>query len=166
MIKKMIFLLPRKQLEAEDSWRPILRRHISFFADLDSFRGFLDHIGGKSPFSNRILDLFDTFKDKDLRTPVTQWQFLDPSFRELVGKMTVMDPKKRISAKEALQHPWWNQTLWRSVDVTEDSNICLLNYSLENHSQLSVGMIPCIKLNKKNLHSARFCIIFFPSGSC
>ena len=111
MVEEMIFLIPRDQLEAEDAWRPILRRHISYFADLDSFQGFLKHIGEKNSFVDRLLELFDTFKGSQLREPVTEWQYLEPNFRDLVSKMTVMEPRKRISAREALQHPWWNQAL-------------------------------------------------------
>ena len=37
------------------------------------------------------------------------WGKRSPECRDIVTKMLTMDPKKRISSKEALQHPWIQQ---------------------------------------------------------
>ena len=35
------------------------------------------------------------------RAPFTLWKDIDPEFKDLVGKMTNIDPKRRITAHEA-----------------------------------------------------------------
>ena len=39
--------------------------------------------------------------------PFSKWpDIVDPSFRDLVLRLTNLDPVKRITAREALEHPW------------------------------------------------------------
>lgn len=61
-------------------------------------------------------DVFDAveglFEDDDVvREPFVGWQLpvpgLDDDFKDLVGKLTNLDPRKRINAKEALAHIWF-----------------------------------------------------------
>jgi hypothetical protein len=61
MIDEMVFRVNDDQLKAVDSWRYILRRHISYFADEDGFNGFLEHIGEENPFYRRLIDLANSF---------------------------------------------------------------------------------------------------------
>lgn len=110
MVGEMVFLVPQDQLKAEDSWRHILRRHVSYFADEDSLKGFLSHIQMDNPFFERVADLVTTFVPGDLRQPIEKWRYLEPDLKDLVSKMTIMDPARRITAKEALEHRWFNQT--------------------------------------------------------
>ncbi|KAL3475555.1 kinase-like domain-containing protein [Aspergillus californicus] len=112
MTSEMVFRVPNEQLDAEDSWRYILRRHLSYFADVDSVHGFLDHIKPDNPFAQRIVDLVGTFKagSDTARQPFkTHWVFVEPELRDLVGQMTVLDPKKRITSRQALQYSWFSQ---------------------------------------------------------
>lgn len=87
----------------------ILRRHLSFFAsEMDDFEGFIAYHGGDdNPFVNHLKDLLCTFGENDPRRPFGKWQQVDPQFRDLICKMTFMDPSRRITAREALQHPWF-----------------------------------------------------------
>jgi serine/threonine protein kinase len=41
------------------------------------------------------------------RAPFALWEGIDPAFKDLVGKMTNIDPKRRITAHEALSHQWF-----------------------------------------------------------
>jgi serine/threonine protein kinase len=107
MVNEMVFRVSDDQLNSPDSWRHILYRHISNFADKDSLDGFLDHIGKENPFYERLLGLIDGFGPKNPRQPFQRWDYVEPELRDLVGKMTNLDPVKRITAKEALQHPWF-----------------------------------------------------------
>ncbi|KAK1142258.1 hypothetical protein N8T08_008002 [Aspergillus melleus] len=43
----------------------------------------------------------------DLRQPFRHWDYVEPDLRDIVGKMTSLDPTKRITAREALQHRWF-----------------------------------------------------------
>ncbi|EZF36124.1 serine/threonine protein kinase [Trichophyton interdigitale MR816] len=107
----MVFRISDSQLKAEDSWRHILRRHISYFADEVSFNGFLQHIGRENVFFERSVALAGTFTPGQLRQPFETWDYVDPDLRDLVGKMTNLDPTRRITAREALQHRWFNRAI-------------------------------------------------------
>ncbi|PGH36106.1 hypothetical protein GX50_01118 [[Emmonsia] crescens] len=104
----MVFNVGKEQLEAKDSWRHVLRRHISYFGDEDSLNKLLTHIGKENDFFFRFLELAGSFTPGDLRQPFTSWNFVDPELRDLVGGMTNLDPRSRITAREALEHPWFS----------------------------------------------------------
>ncbi|RAL05526.1 kinase-like protein [Aspergillus ibericus CBS 121593] len=91
MTKRIVLRVPDDQLNADDSWRHILRLHLSYFADIDGIERFLEHLGDENP----------------PREPVEKWMWLEPELRDLVAKMTYINPMKRITAKEALEHPWF-----------------------------------------------------------
>ncbi|KAK4122596.1 kinase-like protein [Parathielavia appendiculata] len=70
----------------------ILRRHLSFFAsEMEDFEGFIVYHGedGNPP-----------------RLPFGRWQQVEPKFMDLISTVTCMGPSRRITAREALQHPW------------------------------------------------------------
>jgi dual-specificity kinase len=60
----------------------------------------------------------DTDEEQDIIPPTTDFnrQFLD-----LLKKIFVYDPAKRITAKHALRHPWFKETL--QDDGTEATRI-------------------------------------------
>ncbi|KAI0818037.1 kinase-like protein [Xylaria sp. FL0064] len=93
----------------EEQAKLILCRHLSFFAsDEEDFEGFIAYHGGEdNPFVERIKELCKTFTKEKPRLPFGRWQQVDPQFRDLVCKMTCMDPLRRITARKALQHPWF-----------------------------------------------------------
>jgi serine/threonine protein kinase len=97
--------------KAEDPSDMILRRHVSYFLnDIDDFHGFIEYHGGeKDPFVNRFGGLLMSFSTEDEREPWTVWQPVDPQFKDLICRMTCLDPRRRITAREALQHPWFNE---------------------------------------------------------
>ena len=107
MANEMVFRVSDDQLNAEDSWRYILRRHISYFADEDSLNGFLEHIGEENPFHERLIALASSFGPENPREPFERWAYVELDLRDLVGKMTSLDPARRITAREALQHRWF-----------------------------------------------------------
>ncbi|KAI0536380.1 kinase-like domain-containing protein [Xylaria digitata] len=109
IMNEMVLLVSDGQLNAEDSWRYILRLHLSYFADRDGFNGFLQHIGEDNPFHERVMAIANDFPPGNRRQPFELWGDVDPIFRDLVVKMTRLDPVLRITAKEALNHPWFSQ---------------------------------------------------------
>lgn len=113
MVKRMVFCsgLTDEQLNGDDAWWHILRRHISIFGtDTESLQGLARHVcrDGDGPWLERFGDLAESFGEQEPRRPFAGWMFVDESFRDLVGKMTNLDPARRITAREALDHPWFN----------------------------------------------------------
>ena len=110
MVNEMIFRVGESELNSADSWRHILYRHISYFADEDSLNGLLEHIGEENLFYERSIVLANSLGPGNPRQPFQRWGYVEPELRDLVGKMTNLDPTKRITAREALQHRWFSET--------------------------------------------------------
>ncbi|KFZ11097.1 hypothetical protein V502_07751 [Pseudogymnoascus sp. VKM F-4520 (FW-2644)] len=110
MLNNMVFRVCDSELAPSDSWRYILRRHISFFGEEDGFQGLLQWIGEKNPFHKHLIELAGTFGAAEPRKPFATWHFVDAGFRDLVGRMTVLDPAMRITAAQALEHPWFAES--------------------------------------------------------
>ncbi|KAI0475473.1 kinase-like domain-containing protein [Xylariaceae sp. FL0804] len=95
-----------------DPTREILERQVSHFVgrweDLD---GFVEHhLGGRAhPWARDFRAIKNSFGEDNPRRPFALWRSdrLDDGFKDLVGKMTNFDPRRRISAQEALDHPWF-----------------------------------------------------------
>ncbi|KAF7181861.1 hypothetical protein CNMCM7691_001158 [Aspergillus felis] len=110
MVNEMVFRVNDDEVNSADSWRHVLRRHISYFADEEGLNGFLEHIGEENPFYERLKDLANTFGPENPRQPFERWGYVEPDLRDVVGKMTNLDPTKRKTAREALQHSWFSET--------------------------------------------------------
>ncbi|EER45640.1 conserved hypothetical protein [Histoplasma capsulatum var. duboisii H88] len=111
MLNEMVFRVSDCELHVSDSWRYVLRRHISYFADEQGFTGLLEHIGESNPFHGRLITLAGDFTSESPREPFESWKYVEPEFRDLVGKMTNLDPTRRITARQALEHCWFSQVL-------------------------------------------------------
>ncbi|KAH8907645.1 hypothetical protein BR93DRAFT_944662 [Coniochaeta sp. PMI_546] len=88
-----------KDIVCDEAWRPILRRHTSYFGDEDGFQGLLGHIGNDNPSSERLVVLA---AEVNPGRPFGTYEYVDVEFRGLVVKMTNLDPARWISAREAL----------------------------------------------------------------
>lgn len=111
MLNDMVLRASDEELAAVDSWRYVLRRQISFFGEEEGFKGLLQWISERNPFFERLVTLAGSFNATNPRKPFRNWYFVDAQFRDLVCKMTTLDPARRITALEALQHPWFaNET--------------------------------------------------------
>lgn len=107
MLNDIVFRVSNSELNAADSWRYVLPKHVSYFADQQALRGFLKHIGEDNPFHERFISIASDFTSDMPRQPFEFWQYVDRDLRDLVCKMTNLDPTKRITATQALQHPWF-----------------------------------------------------------
>ncbi len=56
------------------------------------------------------------------------WDHVSPEGRDLVSRMVAKSPEERISAKEALAHPWF---------TSEDINTSMLSSAYENMKKYS-----------------------------
>lgn len=115
MTNRMVFYtgLTDEQVTGPNAWWHIHRRHISLFGtDTESLRGLAKHVGGEenSLWFGRFGDIASSFGDEEPRRPFLGWMWPDEEFRDLVGRMTNLDPAWRITAREALGHRWFTQT--------------------------------------------------------
>lgn len=60
------------------------------------------------PGVSSLPDFKPTFPKWQARSLATLVSELDASGVDLLGRMLALDPNRRISAKEALRHPWFN----------------------------------------------------------
>lgn len=84
----------------------VLERQISYFYDPKGFEGLLKHLG-ESPWVQIFTIIAEGFNEENPRMPFENWPIVDPEARDLIGRMMNMDPKRRITAHEALAHPWF-----------------------------------------------------------
>ncbi|PYH94867.1 kinase-like protein [Aspergillus ellipticus CBS 707.79] len=109
-VNELVFRVTDDQLNADDSWRYLLRRHLSYFFGRRQPQRFPRTYWGRKSFLRALIGLVGTFGPEDPRQPLERWNYLEPDLRDLVGKMTNLDPAKRITAREALQHPWFSHS--------------------------------------------------------
>ena len=110
MLNDMVLRASDEELAGVDAWRHVLRRQISYFADEDGFMGLLEHIGEDNSLFEPLIDLGVDFDEERPRKPFTTWQYVDADLRDLVVKMTNLDPARRITARDALAHSWFCQS--------------------------------------------------------
>lgn len=101
-----------------DKLSVVLERQLSYFADPDSLRG-LYRYQQDSPWVQKYNDIADRFGHDNPRTPISRWQGVDEGFKDLVGKMTNIDPVRQITADEALAHPWFADAESDHIDLKE-----------------------------------------------
>ncbi|CAJ2509201.1 Uu.00g142270.m01.CDS01 [Anthostomella pinea] len=106
-LRSVIFLADNAQ--KMDPTSDILTSQMSYFAEWKDFRGFLDYLGSKHPWAGDFRRMANSFNEDNPRRPFAVWKsdLLDDEFKDLIGKMTNFDPQKRITAQEALEHPWF-----------------------------------------------------------
>ena len=105
--KGVIFAVDESELgEGEEILAHVIERQISYFADEDGIQRFLEHIR-ESPWAEIFRVICDGFDKEHPRVPFALWEGVDTVFRDLVCRMTAFDPAKRITAREALKHPWF-----------------------------------------------------------
>ncbi|RDW65692.1 uncharacterized protein DSM5745_09431 [Aspergillus mulundensis] len=144
--KPMIWSWPpeRDPPSGADRWYYTLRQHIGLFGNPESLQGLLAHIGEDNIWHRRLTELIDQEKSAPLtmRRPLSVWgnNTLQLDLLDLAMKMTDLDPTKRITAREALAHPWFG-----SIESDEPPAVSrwLAN---ERESQLKAKKIPAFRM--------------------
>ncbi|KAI1193247.1 kinase-like domain-containing protein [Nemania serpens] len=106
--KRIIFAVSEEELgDGEEILAHVLERQISYFADEEGLDALYKHLSDDNPWV-QVLDILRAGFNKDNpRRPVSLWKDVDPELRNLVGGLTNFDPAKRLTAREALEHPWF-----------------------------------------------------------
>lgn len=105
--KRIIFAVGKEELdEGVEPLAVVIERQISYFADEDGLSAFLKHLG-----DNPWIPIFevtrDGFNKDNPRRPFSLWEGVDEDFKHLICAMMNFDPEKRITAREALAHKWF-----------------------------------------------------------
>ncbi|KAI9688239.1 MAG: hypothetical protein M1822_001745 [Bathelium mastoideum] len=90
-----------------------LQRQISYFGDKDGINGLLTHVGDDEISFQLLSNAYDGKDDEDHGSKhFSTWpEVKDDVFKDLVLSMMNLDPKRRISAKQALEHPWFKNVV-------------------------------------------------------
>jgi serine/threonine protein kinase len=101
--------------ELEEGIEPlavVLERHISYFAEREDFNAFLRYLGDKPEWIEIFQVVASEFAEGGQpRRPFRLWEGIDvdqaDAFRSLVLGLTNFDPAKRLTARQALEHEWF-----------------------------------------------------------
>ncbi|RDW83584.1 uncharacterized protein DSM5745_03910 [Aspergillus mulundensis] len=106
--KRLIFAVQEDELEeGVDRLAVVLERQTSYFADEEGLNGFLKHLGDQNPWVRVFEVTRDGFNQETPREPFAFWNGVDEDFKDLICAMTRFDPAKRITARQALGHTWF-----------------------------------------------------------
>lgn len=92
--------------EGEEILAHVLEKQISYFAEKEGMAEFLKYIGN-SPWAEIFAVVRDGFDAENPRRPIALWKGIDPQLKDLVRGLTEFDPARRLTAREALDHPWF-----------------------------------------------------------
>lgn len=105
--KEFVLAVDRKQIpedvQLEDA---VMQRIISYFADLDGVRGLVDYYGD-THWAHYVAMVANEFSEDNPRRPFDTRRGLDCDFKDLIMRLMSVDPRKRLTAKEALAHEWF-----------------------------------------------------------
>ena len=73
-----------------------------------------------------------------------QYESLSQNAKDLISKLLMYDPEERITAKEALNHPWFNTPEIMNIDYLDNERIKDLLLNLERYK--SYNIIKCVIL--------------------
>ena len=80
---------------------------MSFLGDEGQFFGFLHHIG-HNPWTQKLVDILAAgFAREKFNPHIDEWDDVEEHFIDLIKKLMALDLSRRITAREALQHPWF-----------------------------------------------------------
>lgn len=107
----------------------LLEEHPGFGAAADVWAVgvvFCMLLTGKEPFTeNEVWSLPrpDGGSIRERLLSSSRFTQTSPEAKDLLGKLLAIDPGQRISAKQALQHPWFDTSASQSLAVTRESLI-------------------------------------------
>jgi serine/threonine protein kinase len=85
-----------------------LQRQVSYFGDQETVNGLLKHIADDNTNCQVLRMLWEDRSEAQIPyKPFSQWwDGGDTMFKDFIRSLTNLDPAKRASAHEALEHPW------------------------------------------------------------
>lgn len=87
-----------------------LQRLVSYFGDKEGLDGLMKHVRDEE-IDSQILSMLWEERNEDYieYKPFSEWPGAehDGNFRDLIKGLVNLDPGKRITASQALRHPWF-----------------------------------------------------------
>ena len=103
-----IFRIDIEGLSGAEKEKLTVKRLLSHFADRPGVIGLLEHLDDSvAPWRDLVLAVVPEFTTTDPRKPFSMWENVDECFRDVITKMMSLDPARRITARETLEHPWF-----------------------------------------------------------
>ncbi|KEQ59544.1 calcium/calmodulin dependent protein kinase [Aureobasidium melanogenum CBS 110374] len=86
-----------------------LQRQIWFFGNEGGLEGLVKHVGDDELNCQALRMLWEErHEDYIGYSPFSSWpEVEDENFKDLIGQMMSLDPARRITATQALEHPWF-----------------------------------------------------------
>lgn len=86
-----------------------LQRQVSYFGDQEGLNGLMKHVSDEE-VNCQVLGMLwgERIEDYIPYKPFSDWPGVDDAaFKDLILGMTNLDPTKRVTARQALEHPWF-----------------------------------------------------------
>lgn len=84
-----------------------LQRQVAYFGDKEGLNGLMKHVGDDE-VSCQILGMLWEERANYIYKSFSGWPEVgDTAFKDLIRGMTNLDPIKRFTAHQALEHPWF-----------------------------------------------------------
>lgn len=108
MLRRIIFRIDIEGLSEAKKEKLIVKRLLSHFADGPGLVGLLEHLDDSvTQWRDPVLTVVPEFTATNPRKSFSMWEDVDECFRDVITKMMSVDPARRITAREALEHPWF-----------------------------------------------------------
>jgi len=97
--------------------------------------------------------LFETIIRGHFEFHAEYWGGVSESAKDLIRKLLTVDPKKRLTAKEALQHPWVSGNDASQIDLLKNVSSGMQRYTGKKFRAIARGVIMVNRL--KNMSQAQ-----------
>ena len=93
-------------------------------------------LSGSPPFyADERSDLFSKIKNCDYEVDQQNWGNISNEAKDLVSRIFIIDPKKRLTCDQMLNHPWMNMELDNNKQLKRDNLSQYLNMRKEQAKQ-------------------------------
>jgi serine/threonine protein kinase len=85
-----------------------LQRQVSYFGDREGLNGLMKHVGDEEANCEVLGMLWEERAAGYIPyAPFSEWTDVDSTFKDLIRGLISLDPSQRLTARQALDHPWF-----------------------------------------------------------